>query len=161
MDNACRAGRRAFWDSVMIKYTEVKYLYGTWSSAENRLFLKKQEVLLRPAGPRKCYKLFPWVAVPPFQLFGSRIWLENSQTSTMCAHARSLSLLLAVQVCVVPLDSSFVFCSCSLIYAASESWSIWTTDHAQKKTYMIRMWYHGSPREITNLTCAIDPKLQC
>ena len=57
---------------------------------------------------------------------------QNSQVLTMCVQLllRGHSSLFAVQVCVVPLDSSFVFCSCSLMPAATASWSIWTADHA-------------------------------
>ena len=62
----------------------------------------------------------------------SGIWLENSRTLTRCERLllRDLSLLLAVQVCVVPLDSSSMFCGCSLTHAATASCSIWTSDHA-------------------------------
>ena len=62
----------------------------------------------------------------------TRIWLENSQTLTMRARPplKDLSLLLTVQVCVVPLGSSSVFCSHSLTHAAAASCSIWTPDDA-------------------------------
>ena len=50
--------------------------------------------------------------------------LPNSQTLTTHEQPplRDLSSLLAEQVCVVPLDSSFMFCGCSLTYAATKSW---------------------------------------
>ena len=103
---------------------------------ENRLFRKKQGVLFKKGlcldlknvmscVPLCCHSSFPVIC-------GSRTWLENSWTLTLCARLLlgDISLLLAVQVCVMPLDSSSMFCSCSVTYATTENWSILTTDHA-------------------------------
>ena len=105
-------------------------LCDTWNSAENRLFLKKKYFSKTPSsGPRECYELSPCVDVPPFRTFAE---MEFGWTTHARPILRDLSLLLAVQVCVVPLASCF--CSCSLMYAAMESWSILTTDHAHFRT---------------------------
>ena len=65
------------------------------------------------------------------------------------------SLLLAVQVCAVPPDSSFMLCGCSLMHAATTSCSIWTADHTLlvscnlngvKFTY-VKTWWGGGRGE--------------
>ena len=62
---------------------------------------------------------------------GSGIWLENLRSLTTCLRPliRDLSSFLTEQVCVVLLDSSFVFCGCSLTHTATASCSMWTSDH--------------------------------
>ena len=72
-----------------------------------------------------CHSSFPVV-------WRSGIWQENSRALTMRVwlFLWGHSSLLTVQVCVVPLNISYVFCICSLTYTAIPSWSIWTTDHS-------------------------------
>ena len=82
------------------------------------------------SGPQKRDELSLCIAVCPSWLFAE---VECGwRTLTTCERPllRDLSLLLTVQVCVVPLDSSSVFCGCSLTHAATASCSVWTSDHA-------------------------------
>ena len=76
----------------------------------------------------------------------SIIWLENLRTLTTRAQPlfRDLSSVLAVQVCVVPLNSSATFCSCSLTYAATESPSwLLTTPTSFPVTLNVRLKIAG------------------
>ena len=67
---------------------------------------------------KKCCKLSICIAVCPSPfVYRNGNWLGNLWALTTCVHTTSLSLF-AVQVCVVPLNSPSVFCSCSLPHTA-------------------------------------------
>ena len=97
-------------------------------SKSERQFSKKPS-----SGPQKRYESSICIAVCPSRLLMEADNLAgNSPTLTTPAQPllRDLTQLFTVQVCVVPLDSSSVFCGCSLTHTATASCSVWTSDHA-------------------------------
>ena len=123
----CRVWRRAI----------VSNNCDTWSFSEKQTFSQKTE---RHSTEKPSHTLkMLWMVYlcccccsSLLVVCGSVIWLENLWTLTMRLWLLfwDCSLLVTVQVCVVHLDSSFVFCSCSQVHATPVSWSIWTTDLA-------------------------------
>ena len=70
------------------------------------------------------------------------------------------SSLLALQVCVVLLGSSSVFCSCSQKNVATASCLVWTTDHASSRG---DAWLHNEysesrvhPHAVTTTRAGVD-----
>ena len=92
---------------------------------KNRLSRKAKKPL---SHPRKHYRLSLCIAICSSRLFAEAEFGWNIRKLWPCTHARWLlwgcSSLLAVQVCVVPRNTSFVFCGCSLLHAATVSCSL-------------------------------------
>ena len=90
----CRAGQRP--DSISCrKYTEVNNCVAyTWSSAENWLFLKKQEVLFKNAftWPSKMFELSLCVATAAFRLFAEAGFGWRIHKLWPCVHDCSLEI---------------------------------------------------------------------
>ena len=128
MDNA-GPDKEHFWDSVSCrKYTEVNNCVVRRVQYREDYFSKNVRATFKKpsSGPRKRYELSLCIAVHPSRLLaGAEFLITRAQLLI-----RDFSSLLAVYVCVVLLDSSIVFCGCTLTHTATVSCSVWTTDHA-------------------------------